>query len=71
MVGGRKVATTVYLTPEQDSLLKVVHHQTHLPVAELVRQGVDLILSQYAVPQDNPPVVSAAAPGASARGRRA
>ncbi len=46
-MGGRKVATTVYLTPEQDSLLKVVHQHTRLAVAELVRQGVDLVLERY------------------------
>ena len=48
-MGGRKVATTVYLTPEQDSSLKEVHRQTNLPVAELVRRGVDLILKEHAV----------------------
>ncbi len=45
---GRKVATTVYLTPEQDSRLKKVHLRTRLAVAELVRQGVDLVLERYA-----------------------
>jgi len=47
-VVGRKVATTVYLTPEQDSRLKKVHLRTRLAVAELVRQGVDLVLERYA-----------------------
>jgi len=47
-MGGRKVATTVYLTPEQDSSLKEVHRQTNLPVAELVRRGVDLLLKEHA-----------------------
>jgi len=42
------VATTVYLTPEQDSHLKQVHQRTRLAVAELVRQGVDLVLERYA-----------------------
>jgi len=42
------VATTVYLTPEQDSRLKQVHQRTRLAVAELVRQGVDMVLDRYA-----------------------
>jgi hypothetical protein len=46
-VGGRKVATTVYLTAEQDSMLKQLQQVTRLPVAELVRRGVDLILDQH------------------------
>lgn len=46
-MGGRKVATTVYLTPEQDSMLKQLQQVTHLPVAELVRRGVDMILEKY------------------------
>ncbi len=46
-MGGRKVATTVYLTAEQDSMLKQLHQVTRLPVAELVRQGVDLILARH------------------------
>ncbi len=46
-MGGRKVATTVYLTPEQDSRLKQVHQRTRLAVAELVRQGVDMVLDRY------------------------
>lgn len=45
---GRKVATTVYLTPEQDSLLKVLHQQMKVPMASLVRQGVDMVLNRYA-----------------------
>jgi hypothetical protein len=46
-VGGRKVATTVYLTAEQDSMLKQLQQVTRLPVAELVRRGIDLILDQH------------------------
>ena len=57
-MGGRKVATTVYLTPEQDSLLKHLHQQTRHPVAVLIREGVDLVLRSYAerdVPRGAPP----------------
>lgn len=47
-MGGRKIATTVYLTPEQDSLLKVLHQKTQLPVAHLVRKGINMVLDHYA-----------------------
>jgi hypothetical protein len=58
-VGGRKVATTVYLTPEQDSHLKQLHQRTRLAVAELVRQGVDLVLARYAETLAADPVADA------------
>lgn len=46
-MGRRKVATTVYLTAEQDMRLKELNQRTKIPVAELVRQGVDLVLERY------------------------
>ncbi|MBM4398567.1 MAG: ribbon-helix-helix domain-containing protein [Deltaproteobacteria bacterium] len=46
-MGGRKIATTMYLTPEQDSLLKELSRQTRLPVSELVRRGVDLVIDRH------------------------
>ncbi len=70
-MGGRKVATTVYLTPEQDSHLKQVHLRTRLAVAELVRQGVDLVLERYADALVADPVADAKAALLSPnRGRR-
>jgi hypothetical protein len=48
-VGSRKVATTVYLTTVQDVALKEMARRTGLPVAELVRRGVDCILDELAV----------------------
>lgn len=47
-MGRKKVATTVYLTAEQDMRLKELHQRTKVPVAELIRQGVDMILGHYA-----------------------
>jgi hypothetical protein len=44
----KKVSTTVYITPEQNALLKELHGRTKVPVAEYVRQGIDLILEKYA-----------------------
>ncbi len=43
----KKISTTVYITPEQDELLKRLHEKTKVPVAEYIRQGIDLILEQY------------------------
>ena len=44
----KKISTTVYITPEQDALLKALHARTRVPVAEYIRQGIDLVLQQYA-----------------------
>ena len=44
----RKLSTTVYITAEQNELLKQLHDRTKVPVAEYVRQGIDLVLQQYA-----------------------
>lgn len=43
----KKVSTTVYITPEQCELLKQLHDRTKVPVAEYVRQGIDLVLDKY------------------------
>jgi hypothetical protein len=44
----KKVSTTVYITPEQNELLKQLHDRTKVPVAEFIRQGIDLVLEKYA-----------------------
>jgi hypothetical protein len=44
----KKVSTTVYITPEQSELLKQLHERTKVPVAEFIRQGIDLVLEKYA-----------------------
>jgi len=43
----KKISTTVYITPEQSERLKLLHERTRVPVAEYVRQGIDLVLEQY------------------------
>jgi len=43
----KKISTTVYITPEQDEQLKLLHVRTKVPVAEYVRQGIDLVLTKY------------------------
>ena len=42
----KKISTTVYITPEQDELLKLLHNKTKVPVAEYVSQGIDLVLDR-------------------------
>ena len=42
----KKISTTVYITPEQDAQLKVLHARTKVPVAEYIRQGLDLVLDR-------------------------
>lgn len=44
----KKISTTVYITPEQNALLKQLHDRTKVPVAEYIRQGIDLVLEKYA-----------------------
>ena len=44
----KKLSTTVYITPEQNALLKELHERTKVPVAEYIRQGIDLVLEKYA-----------------------
>ena len=43
----KKISTTVYITPEQDEQLKKLHERTKVPVAEYIRQGIDLVLEKY------------------------
>ena len=44
----RKITTTIYLTEEQQSLLKELSQRSKVPVAEYIRQGVDLIIKKHA-----------------------
>ena len=42
----KKLSTTVYITPEQGERLKALHARTKVPVAEYIRQGIDLVLQK-------------------------
>jgi len=42
----KKVTTTIYITPEQNEQLKTLHDRTRVPIAEFIRQGIDLILEK-------------------------
>ncbi len=43
----KKISTTIYITPEQAERLKLLNERTKVPVAEYIRQGIDLVLAQY------------------------
>ncbi len=43
----KKISTTIYITPEQNEALKVLNERTKVPVAEYIRQGIDLVLEKY------------------------
>jgi hypothetical protein len=43
----KKISTTVYITPEQSERLKLLHDRTRVPVAEYIRQGIDMVLDHY------------------------
>jgi hypothetical protein len=43
----KKISTTIYITPEQNEMLKLLNQKTKVPVAEYIRQGIDLVLKKY------------------------
>jgi len=42
----RKVATTVYITEDQQNLLRELNIRSKVPIAEYIRQGIDWVISQ-------------------------
>jgi hypothetical protein len=46
-MGRKKISTTIYITPEQNEQLKQLHDKTKVPVAEYIRQGIDLVLEKH------------------------
>ena len=43
----KKISTTIYITPEQDEKLKLLHKRTKVPVAVYIREGIDLVLAEH------------------------
>ena len=43
----KKVSTTVYLTGDQLRALKALSERTRVPVAEYIREGVDMVLERH------------------------
>ncbi len=44
----KKISTTVYITKRQTEQLKLLNERTKVPVAEYIRQGIDLVLKANA-----------------------
>jgi len=47
MASSRKVATTIYITVEQDRQLKLLSQATGTSMAQYIRDGIDHILERY------------------------
>ncbi len=43
----KKVSTTIYITPEQADRLRVLHERTKVPMAEYIREGIDMMLEKH------------------------
>lgn len=43
----RKIVTTIYITDEQQNMLKELNRRSKVPIAEFIRQGIDLVLEKY------------------------
>jgi hypothetical protein len=43
----KKLATTVYITDLQQQLLKELNRRSKVPVAEYIREGIDLVLEKH------------------------
>jgi predicted DNA-binding protein len=46
-VARKKLSTTIYITPEQNERLKMLHERTKVPIAVYIREGIDLVLTKY------------------------
>lgn len=43
----KKISTTVYIEPEQNERLHLLHARTKVPVSVYIREGIDLVLKKY------------------------
>lgn len=43
----KKVSTTVYITQDQNTLLKLLNQKTKVPIAEYIREGINLVLDKH------------------------
>src|SRR3954468_23229497 len=43
----KKISTTIYITPEQNESLKLLHERTKVPIAVYIREGMDLVLERH------------------------
>ena len=43
----KKIATTIYITEMQQDQLKELNARLKVPISELIRQGINLIIKKY------------------------
>ena len=43
----KKVSTTVYITAEQNAALKMLNQKTKVPIAEYIREGINMVLERH------------------------
>lgn len=43
----KKISTTIYITPEQNELLKLLNERTKVPIAVYIREGIDMVLEKH------------------------
>lgn len=43
----KKLSTTVYITHDQNSMLKMLNQKTKVPIAEYIREGIDMVLERH------------------------
>ena len=43
----KKITTTIYISEDQQRLLKELNRRSKVPVAEYIREGIDLVLKKY------------------------
>ena len=43
----KKVSTTIYIEPEQLERLKLLNERTKVPMAEYIREGINLVLAKH------------------------
>ncbi len=67
----KKITTTIYITEDQSEKLKALHQKTKVPVAEYIRQGIDLILEKHngEIPGEQLNLLSMAPPKREIAGR--
>lgn len=63
----KKISTTVYITPEQNERLHLLHNRTKVPVAVYIREGIDLVLKRYEHALPGQMTLSDAAPTKSSK----
>lgn len=43
----KKLATTIYITEQQNLMLKELNRRSKVPIAEYIREGIDMVLERH------------------------